>query len=343
MEYILSKLKVLEGNQGTIDPSQFCIVTDVEIPKDFKVPDFEKYNGTTDPFTHLQMYCSKMGAYLKNEKMMMYYFQESLISPAIKWYLNLDKKDVRTWNDLANAFLKQYKHNADFAPDKSSLKKVTMNRNEDFRSFALRWRNRAAQIEPPMTEKELVDAFIDLECLNTQYKYSCANATDFAHLVRTGVRIESALRSADSDRKAGKKKEDVVHHIAATSSSTAQFTQSPYKTVNRGNYQARNNLQQPPIYYQQTPQPQYQQPQYQQPQYQTPQYRAPQQQHQQHQYQGHPRPPARPYLDPLSVPQADVFKQLVKEGLMTPLLTNPWQPPYPAWYNPNVQCDYHGE
>ena len=141
MEYILNKLKVLEGNQRTIDPSQFCIVTDIEIPKDFKVPDFEKYNGTANPFTHLQMYCSKMTAYLKNEKMMMYYFQESLISPAIKWYLNLDKKEVRTWNDLAIAFLKQYKHNVDFAPDKSSLKKLTINKNEDFGSFALRWRN----------------------------------------------------------------------------------------------------------------------------------------------------------------------------------------------------------
>jgi hypothetical protein len=238
MEYILSKLRVLEGSHGTIDPSQYCIVTDIEIPKDFKVPDFEKYKGTTDPLTHLQMYCSKMGAYLKNEKMMLYYFQESLTNPAIKWYLNLDKKEIRTWNDLANAFLKQYKHNTDFAPDKSSLKKLIMHRNEDFRTFALRWRNEAAQIEPPMTEKELVDAFIDLECLNSQYKYSCANAIDFAHLLRTGVRIESALRSADNDKRAGKKKEDVVHHIAAASSSTAQFTQSPYKPANRSAFQA---------------------------------------------------------------------------------------------------------
>jgi hypothetical protein len=27
---------------------------------------------------------------------------------------------------------------------------------------------------------------------------------------------------------------------------------------------------------------------------------------------------------------------------MIPLPTNPWQPPYPVWYNPNVRCDYHG-
>jgi hypothetical protein len=27
---------------------------------------------------------------------------------------------------------------------------------------------------------------------------------------------------------------------------------------------------------------------------------------------------------------------------MIPLPTNPWQPPYPAWYNPNLRCEYHG-
>jgi hypothetical protein len=78
IEYILGKLKILEGNQGVTDSAKFCIINDLEIPKDFKVPDFEKYDGITrevDPNVHMHMYCSKMGTYLKNEKMMMYYFQ----------------------------------------------------------------------------------------------------------------------------------------------------------------------------------------------------------------------------------------------------------------------------
>jgi TolA-binding protein len=42
LEYILNKLNMLEGNQGAIDPAEYCIVTDFEIPRDFKVPDFSK-------------------------------------------------------------------------------------------------------------------------------------------------------------------------------------------------------------------------------------------------------------------------------------------------------------
>ena len=50
VETILNRLNSLEGTRGTMDPAQFCIVTDLEIPKDFKVPDFvDKYDGTEDP------------------------------------------------------------------------------------------------------------------------------------------------------------------------------------------------------------------------------------------------------------------------------------------------------
>ena len=58
LEYILNKLTVLEGNQGAIDPAEFCIVTDLEIPRDFKIPDFSKYDGTDDPKVHVYMYTS---------------------------------------------------------------------------------------------------------------------------------------------------------------------------------------------------------------------------------------------------------------------------------------------
>jgi hypothetical protein len=113
LEYILNKLNTLEGNQGMIDPAEFCIVTDLEIPKDFKIPDFPKYDGTGDPKVNVYMYTSRMGAYLRNDKMMMYYFQESLKDSAIRWYLNLDKMEIKTWHDLANAFVRHYKHNID--------------------------------------------------------------------------------------------------------------------------------------------------------------------------------------------------------------------------------------
>ena len=46
-------------------------------------------------------------------------------------------------------------------------------------------------------------------------------------------------------------------------------------------------------------------------------------------------------LPPLPVPQEDIYKQLVAEGLLSPIPTRPWNPPYPTWYNPNVKCIFH--
>ena len=43
-----------------------------------KVPDFDKYKGTTCPKNHLKMYCRKMGAYTKDEELLIHFFQESL-------------------------------------------------------------------------------------------------------------------------------------------------------------------------------------------------------------------------------------------------------------------------
>ena len=180
VETIMNRLNSLEGARGTVDPAQFCIVTDLEIPKDFKVPDFEKYDGTSDPQVHISMYCSKMGAYYRNERMLIYFFQESLKGPAIRWYLNLNKNEIKSWRDLANAFLNHYQHNIDLAPNKSSLKALTPNKNEKFHSFAQRWRNLAAQVTPPMTEKELIDEFMTLSCLDDKMKTKCAIASKFS-------------------------------------------------------------------------------------------------------------------------------------------------------------------
>ena len=48
-------------------------------------------------------------------------------------------------------------------------------------------------------------------------------------------------------------------------------------------------------------------------------------------------------LPPLPVSHEDIYKQLVVEGLLSPIPTRPWKPPYPAWYDPNVKCVYHSD
>ena len=91
-DHIKERVRSIEGggDYAFADMVELCLVPDVVIPSKFKVPDFNKYKGTTCPKNHLKMYSRKMGAYLKNEKLLMYLFQESLTGVAVTWYTNLE-------------------------------------------------------------------------------------------------------------------------------------------------------------------------------------------------------------------------------------------------------------
>ena len=80
------------------------------IPK-FKVPDFDKYKGTTWSKNHLKMYCRKMGAYAKDEELLIQSFRESLTGVVVTWYTNLEPSRVHSWEDLMVAFIRQCRYN----------------------------------------------------------------------------------------------------------------------------------------------------------------------------------------------------------------------------------------
>ena len=75
-DHIEERLRAIEGGGNYVfaDMAELCLVPDVVIPPKFKVPDFNKYKGTTSPKNHMKMYCRKMGAYTKDEKLLMHFF-----------------------------------------------------------------------------------------------------------------------------------------------------------------------------------------------------------------------------------------------------------------------------
>ena len=91
-DHIEERLRAIEGGRDYVfvDMAELCLVPDVVIPPKFKVLNFNKYKGTTCPKNHLKMYCRKMGAYAKDEKLLMHFFQESLTGAVVTWYTNLE-------------------------------------------------------------------------------------------------------------------------------------------------------------------------------------------------------------------------------------------------------------
>ncbi|KAK9025528.1 hypothetical protein V6N11_038392 [Hibiscus sabdariffa] len=115
---------------GGIDAKELSLVNDLVIPPKFKIPEFEKFTGTSCPSAHLTMYCRKMSLYLDNEKLLIHCFQDSLIGSATRWYTQLSRAHIKTWRDLSKAFLKQYKHVSDMVPSRTVLQTMEQKTNK---------------------------------------------------------------------------------------------------------------------------------------------------------------------------------------------------------------------
>ncbi|RDY06247.1 hypothetical protein CR513_09794, partial [Mucuna pruriens] len=135
------QVRVIEGIGGHgLDAINLCLMSDVALPVDFKTPKFEKYKSSSCPRVHLAMYCRKMAAYVHHDKILVHCFQDSLTGPALTWYVNLEKGQVKTWRDLAEAFVRQYKYNEDIAPNHSRLQNLSKTKSKGFKDYAQRWR-----------------------------------------------------------------------------------------------------------------------------------------------------------------------------------------------------------
>ena len=152
------RLRAVEGNDW-FDPmraTEVCLVPNIVVPKNFRIPNFIKHTGLECPNTHLRSCCNKMAEVIRDDKLLIYFFQDSLVGSALGWYMRLDSVKIRSWKDLVEAFLKQYKFNLEIALDQTSLMTMEKRSKESIRAYAQRWRDEATHVQPPLIEIEMV-------------------------------------------------------------------------------------------------------------------------------------------------------------------------------------------
>ena len=113
LDHLEERLRDIEGGEdyAFANLEELFLVPNIITPPKFKVSDFDKYKGTTCPKNHLKMYCQKMGAYAKDEELLIHFFQESLTRVVVTWYTNLEPSRVHSWKDLVVAFVRQCQYN----------------------------------------------------------------------------------------------------------------------------------------------------------------------------------------------------------------------------------------
>ena len=218
MAVLEARIRAIEG-VDLYDPvraAEMCLVPNVVVPKKFQVLEFIKYTGTQCPVTHLKSYCNKMAEVMHDEKLLMHFFQDSLSGAALSWYMRLDNTRIHTWKDLVDAFIKQYKYNMDIALDKTSLSNLEKGDKESIREYAQRWRDLAAQVHPPLLEKEMVALFANTLKAPYYEHVMGSSAQQFTDAVAVAEWIEQGVKSgrisAPMEKKGfGVKKREIDH------------------------------------------------------------------------------------------------------------------------------------
>ncbi|XP_034903465.1 uncharacterized protein [Populus alba] len=313
------RLRAIEGNDlfDPIRAAEVCLVPNIVIPKKFRVPEFVKYTGMECPKTHLRSYYNKMAEVIHDDKMLIYFFQDSLTGSALSWYMRLDNIRIRKWTDLADAFLKQYKFNLEIAPDRTSLISMEKGTQESVRAYAQRWRDQAINVQPPLIETEMVTLFANTFRAPYYEHLMGSSAQHFYDVVRIAERIEQGIRSgriAEPLEKRGfigKKKEIEVNNLERRSKNY----QIPTPRVTNINFSKPPTPNQPN------------------------QMKFPANNH--NNYQRKDKQPSEEQLPPLPITLKELYAKLLSIGQIAPLPIPPMQPPFPAWYNPEVTCEYH--
>ncbi|XP_050876089.1 uncharacterized protein LOC127079759 [Lathyrus oleraceus] len=361
MQLLEKKFRALEGDHAFSSATkEMCLVSGLVILTKFKTPDFDKYKGHTCPKSHLIMYYRKMAAHVEDDKLVVHCFQDSLSGAPSKWYLSLDQSRIRCFQDLSDTFIKHYKYNMDMAPDRRQLQSMFQHDKESFKEYAQRLREMVSQVEPPLSEKELAELFIDTVQPQFYEKMIGSASLGFSELVAIGAHVKYALRngklvavagtsSANPKKFSGgfpKKKEgetnDPIYPV--------QYAPQPYvaAVTPAFNQQLAQDYQPPPVYhptpvYQPTPAQQrapaplvYQQapaaPAYQQPRAQAPRQNA----QNQNKRQGD-----RATFNPISMSYTELYPSLFQKGSVVPIPMGPPPDCLPPWYNPNAHCPFH--
>ncbi|XP_019434187.1 PREDICTED: uncharacterized protein LOC109340878 [Lupinus angustifolius] len=333
------RLRAIEGAScpDLKNAFEMCLVPDVVLPPKFKVPEFEKYNGTTCPKSHLHMYARKMSAYHENDKLLIHCFQDSLVGAAMSWYIRLEKTQIRTFLDLSNAFVKQYKFNEDATPKRTQLQNMAKKPSESMREYVQRWRGLASQVLPRLDEEEQLSIFIDT-LQSPYYERLIGNVTtNFNALIKVGEKLEGGIKSgkiaeegSGSVKKPAfmKKKDAETHFIAAEPKrfQPRHNNQNNYRAPSRFAQNHNPTQNQTPIHNPPNQNNAYQ-----------PRQAYTQQPRNNNYYQQERRAPV---FDRIPMTYTDLFAYLQRQGMITPVPGRIPENPGP-WYNENVTCAYH--
>ena len=103
IEQGMRQLRVSDGSAVWDDLEGMPVAS---LPAKFRMPDIERYTSIGCPCIHIRLYSTVMRAHGLDEPQMITLFPLSLSGVAQRWFASLESSRRRTWDDLAQEFLR---------------------------------------------------------------------------------------------------------------------------------------------------------------------------------------------------------------------------------------------
>ncbi|WKA05482.1 hypothetical protein VitviT2T_023446 [Vitis vinifera] len=372
MDRIEQCMRQMRVSDGSVVWDDFGGMPVASLPAKFRMPDIERYTGIGFPRIHLRLYSTVMRAHGLDEPQMITLFPLSLSGTAQRWFASLESSRRRTWDDLAQEFLRQFSFNTVVDVSRRELEALRQRTEESVSSFISRWRGKIAEIVDRPSERDQIQMV--LRSLQPRIARHVVGVpfTDFGSLVMALYDVEDGITRglwADSSPSDVKGKKPFIRprptEVGAISSSSQrpfrrhqpipQFSE-PHSSYASHQYRPRaprpaydqthmpqtlvlpsyatQGIERPAVSYTATGQPCY-----------AAQFTA-------RPAAPYPRPGAQQTSAPfalrtqrqfsqIGMPLSQALRKLTEAGLLTALTPRPLPQPIPAQFRMDLHCAYH--
>ena len=193
MDRLEQKLRQMRASDGVTTWEDFDVAPVTSLPAKFRMPEIERYAGIGCPRIHLRLYSTVMRAHGLDKAEMVMLFPMSLSSVAQRWFASLDASRHRTWDDLAQEFLRQFAFNTVIDVSRRELEALRKRLEESITSFISRWREKISQIIDRPLEKDQINMI--MRSLQPRFARHLMGFphTDFRSLVQALYGIEEDI------------------------------------------------------------------------------------------------------------------------------------------------------
>ena len=114
-------------------------IMNTELPLQWKGLNMERYDGTTDPYNHVNIYVTQVALYVDNDAIFYRVFRTSLKGATLSWFTHLQPHSIDNFETLVGKFITQFATSRPHHVGSVALINIRQEKGETLRTFVERF------------------------------------------------------------------------------------------------------------------------------------------------------------------------------------------------------------